>query len=101
MRLRTVLADALASLDSTDRWILVQIFRQGRHVRSLAAELELTPAAAYARFERLKRRLRDLLVQHGVSADNVRLVLEAAGIEAGLLREERRGEERRGEERVP
>ena len=61
-KLTEALETALAQLESTDRALLEQKYFSGHDVRSLAAQLEITPKAVESRLTRARAKLRHLLV---------------------------------------
>ncbi len=60
--LAEALESALAQLDAADRTLLEQKYFSGRDVRTLAAQLEVTPKAVESRLTRARAELRRLLV---------------------------------------
>ena len=74
--LLALLLRAMEDLDEEDRTILRMRFWDGRSVAETARALGIPQKPLYRRLDRLLSRLRDALVRDGVSADDVRALLE-------------------------
>jgi RNA polymerase sigma factor (sigma-70 family) len=77
-RLVAALRRAKARFEPQDRLIIAMRFEDGLSVAAIAAALRLDQKALYRRFERLLRELRAALELDGVTAEEVREMLDAA-----------------------
>jgi RNA polymerase sigma factor (sigma-70 family) len=74
--LLALLLRAMEDLGDEDRMILRMRFWGGASVADTARALGIPQKPLYRRLDRLLQRLRDALVRDGVSADDVRALLE-------------------------
>lgn len=67
-RVRAALAGALRQLSPEDRWLIQARYVRHQPVRTAAEALRTDPKALYRRYERILRRMRELLTAAGVTA---------------------------------
>ena len=98
-RLRATLGEALAALEPSDHLLLKLHFRDGETFANIATLLRVEQRAIYTRKDRALRQLKKALLDHGLTWDSVRDILEwrQGALESSLADDDLEGDPPGGE----